>query len=162
MNHPHLSVVIPVYNSEDTIGACIDSVLQQSYTGFELIIVDDGSTDKSGDICDDYSERDSRITVIHQSNKGRTEARWQGVKTARGEWLTFVDSDDTLPVDALMHLSAVANEDTDIVLGNGYTLPDEQRRQIPMAEFRHLAIRGEGNIGLPWGSLYRRSVLSSY
>lgn len=77
---PKISVVIPVYNSEDTISACIESILQQSFTEFELIIVDDGSIDKSGIICDNYHLRDSRIMVIHQSNSGRTEARWQGVK----------------------------------------------------------------------------------
>jgi len=162
MNEPKISVVIPVFNSENTIGACIESVLRQTFSDFELIIVDDGSTDNSGAICDDYHSRDTRITVIHQSNKGRTEARWQGVKTAQGEWLCFVDSDDTLPADSLSFLHSATEDTTDIVLGNGDTLSGEQRRQIPMVDFRHLAVRAEGQIGLPWGSLYRRSVLSYY
>ena len=159
---PKISVVIPVYNSEDTISACIESILQQSFTEFELIIVDDGSIDKSGIICDNYHLRDSRIMVIHQSNSGRTEARWQGVKKAQGEWLCFVDSDDTVPADSLNNLYNSANDTTDIVLGNGYTFSHERRRQIPMSDFRHLAVRSEGNIGLPWGSLYRRSILTDY
>ena len=157
---PKISVVIPVYNSEDTIGACIESVLQQSFSDFELIIVDDGSIDHSSTICDDYRLRDRRITVVHQSNNGRTEARWQGVKRAQGEWLCFVDSDDTLPADSLKYLFTGASNDTDIVLGNGSTLRNEQCRKIHISDFRHLAVRAEGNIGLPWGSLYRRSVLS--
>lgn len=157
-----ISVIIPVYNSEQTIAACIKSVQLQSFTDFELIIIDDGSTDYSGKICDDYSLRDHRICVVHQSNRGRTEARWQGVTRAHGEWLCFVDSDDTLPADSLRDLFAGTSDDTDIVLGNGSTLPNEQRRQILMSEFRHLAVRAEGQIGLPWGSLYRRSVLSHY
>lgn len=157
-----ISVVVPIYNSADTLSACIESILNQTFSDIELILVDDGSTDRSGDICDSYVSKNSRISVIHQPNKGRTEARKAGVNKATDEWLCFVDSDDTLPPDALSVLYSAATNDTDIVLGNGYTLSDEQRKQIPMAEFRHLAIRGEGNIGLPWGSLYRRSVLSPY
>ena len=88
---PKISVVIPVYNSEDTIGACIESVLQQSFSDFELIIIDDGSIDLCGKICDDYGLRDHRISVVHQSNRGRTEARWQGVTRAHGEWLCLFD-----------------------------------------------------------------------
>ncbi|MBQ9669136.1 MAG: glycosyltransferase family 2 protein [Prevotella sp.] len=157
-----ISVVIPVYNSADTIASCIESVLRQSVTELELIIVDDGSTDQSGSICDDYAQRDRRICVVHQPNKGRTEARAEGVRRAQGEWLSFVDSDDMLPADSLALLSAKAGDDVDIVLGNGYSLPDESREQIPMADFRHMAIRADGTIGVPWGSLYRRRLLTPW
>ena len=157
-----ISVIVPIYNSADTLSKCIESILNQTFTDIELILVDDGSTDGGGNICDSYASKDQRIHVIHQSNKGRTEARKAGVSQAMGEWLCFVDSDDTLPIDSLSFLHGAADDSTDIVLGNGYTLPNEQRKQIPMAEFRHLAVRAEGNIGLPWGSLYRRSILSPY
>ena len=157
-----ISVIVPVYNSEDTISACIESILNQSYTDFELIVVNDGSTDKSGKICDEYAEKDSRVTVIHQNNRGRTAARWAGVEASVGEWISFVDSDDTLPIDALLCLSKGINAETDIVLGNGYTLPSESRKMIPMDDFRHMTIRAEGNIGLPWGSLYRRNSINYY
>ena len=157
-----ISVVVPIYNSADTLSACIESIQNQTFSDIELILVDDGSTDGSSEICDNYTAKDHRIHVVHQPNKGRTEARKVGVNKATGEWLCFVDSDDTLPANALSILYSAVENDVDIVLGNGFTLPNEQRRQIPMTEFRHLAVRGEGNIGLPWGSLYRRNILSDY
>ena len=159
---PDVSVIVPIYNSEETIGACIESILHQSYTDTEVILVDDGSTDESGAICESYRSKYVRIHVIHQSNKGRTEARYVGVQQAHGEWVAFVDSDDTLPCDALQNLYEATSGQTDIVLGNGYTLPNEQRTVIPMSDFRHLAVRGEGTIGVPWGSLYRRTLMTPY
>ena len=157
-----ISVIIPIYNSEVFLAACIESVLEQTHKDLELVLVDDGSSDNSGKICDDYAERDSRISVVHQPNRGRSEARARGVLEASGEWVAFVDSDDQLPQDALQRLYAVADDNTDIVLGNGYSLgllpcPTV----IEMAEFRHLAVRGEGTIGVPWGSLYRQKLLVS-
>ena len=157
-----LSLVVPIYNSEETIGKCIESIQLQTFSDIELILVDDGSTDNSGRICDDYAVNDDRIKVIHQENKGRTEARWQGVQQANGSWVTFVDSDDMLPKDALANLYEKADDETDIVLGNGQELPDERREVIPMEDFRHLTVRGDGTIGVPWGSLYRRSCLTAY
>ena len=96
-----VSVIVPIYNSEDTIKGCISSIVEQSFDDIEIILVDDGSTDQSGRICDDFASKDSRIIVIHQENKGRTAARFEGVKRAKGDWIAFVDSDDQLPVDAI-------------------------------------------------------------
>lgn len=154
-----ISIIVPTYNSEGTIAACIESICQQTLPQWELLLVDDGSTDKSGCICDAYADKDARIRVIHQANKGRTEARAEGVRNANGEWVAFVDSDDTLPSSALADLLAQACEESDIVFGNGYTLADEHRKVIPMTDFRHLAVRGEGTIGVPWGSLFRRTSI---
>lgn len=163
MNKVLLSVVIPVYRSEAFIAACIESVLVQSFSNFELIVVDDGSDDASGSICDAIARRDDRITVIHQTNSGRSAARARGVAAAQGEWVTFVDSDDRLPSEALALLYAAATDETDIVMGNGYTLHlDPCPRRIEIEEFRHLAVRSEGTIGVPWGSLYRRTLLSEW
>lgn len=157
-----ISVVIPIYNSEPFLAACIESVLRQTYNELELILVDDGSTDGSGSICDDYALRDTRIMVVHQPNGGRSQARACGVMKASGEWVAFVDSDDQLPADALQLLHAAAGSDTDIVLGNGYALGLRPcPAMMAMHEFRHLAVRGEGTIGVPWGSLYRRCLLLS-
>lgn len=156
-----VSVVIPVYRSEAFIASCIESIQHQTLRDFELIVVDDGSDDDSGRICDECASRDARIKVIHQPNRGRTEARARGVAEAQGEWVTFVDSDDRLPQDALQLLYAAAGTDTDIVLGNAYSLGLHPcPEMIAMDEFRHLAVRGEGTIGVPWGSLYRRRLLS--
>ena len=91
---PKLSVIVPVYNTEKYLRECIDSILAQTFTDFELILVNDGSTDGSGAICDEYTEKDPRIQVIHQENGGITVARKCGVRVARGEYVTFVDSDD--------------------------------------------------------------------
>ena len=157
-----VSVIVPIYNSADTISSCIESILSQSLTNLELILVDDGSTDGSGDICDRYALQDDRIKIVHQQNKGRTEARYVGVKQAKAAWVAFVDSDDALPHSALSLLYSHTTDDVDIVFGNGYTLTPENRPQIPMADFRHLAVRAEGTIGVPWGSLYRRSLLTAY
>lgn len=91
---PKLSVIVPVYNTERYLRECIDSILAQTFTDFELILVDDGSTDGSGSICDEYADKDPRIQVIHQENVGATAARRKGVNQACGEYIAFVDSDD--------------------------------------------------------------------
>lgn len=79
-----ISVIVPVYNREHTISKCVNSILNQTYRNFELILIDDGSTDKSGDLCDDFSKQDSRVKVFHQENKGVSAARNQGLKLSGG------------------------------------------------------------------------------
>lgn len=156
-----VSVIVPVYNAGQTIESCLESVLLQSFGDFELVVVNDGSSDGSGVLIDAAAARDGRVVAIHQANKGRTEARHAGVERASGEWVCFVDSDDTLPPDALENLmEGTRRGDTDIVLGNGRSLPGPLRECIGIGEFRHLTVRAEGTIGVPWGSLYRRSVLT--
>lgn len=91
-----ISVIIPVYNSEKYIKRCIDSVLGQTYQNYEIILVDDGSTDRSGEICDEYAEQRNFIRVIHQNNKGQAAARNVAIELAKGEWISFVDSDDMI------------------------------------------------------------------
>lgn len=88
------SIIVPVYNSERYLSRCIDSILKQTVKDFELILVDDGSRDSSGKICDKYTERDKRIVVIHQLNKGVSAARNVGISVAKGKYIVFVDSDD--------------------------------------------------------------------
>lgn len=94
-----ISVIIPVYNTASYLKKCLDSIIEQSYSELEVILVDDGSTDESGSICDEYAGRDSRISVLHQKNQGVSMARNNALKMARGEWLSFVDSDDWLEPD---------------------------------------------------------------
>ena len=91
---PKLSVIVPVYNTEKYLRECIDSILAQTFTDFELILVDDGSTDSSGAICDEYAGKDPRIQVIHQENGGVTRARKAAMRVAKGSWVSFIDSDD--------------------------------------------------------------------
>lgn len=91
-----LSIIVPIYNGEKFLSCCIDSILSQSFTDFELLLVDDGSEDNSGKICDGYALKDRRIRVIHQTNSGVTFARKTGVEYAKGEYVCFVDADDYL------------------------------------------------------------------
>lgn len=159
---PSVAVVIPVYNAEETIGDCIESICAQSKTDIELIIVDDGSRDGSYAVCRNAVEKDNRIKVVRQKNMGRTVARRKGTDTATAAWIAYVDADDILLPNALKKLYDKATDEVDIVLGGGETLGNNFRSQIGIDDFRHLAVRGEGTIGKPWGSLYRRSVLSRY
>lgn len=89
-----ISVIVPVYNVEKYLSRCIDSILSQTFTDFELLLVDDGSTDKSGEICDEYAKTDARIKVFHTENRGVSAARNLGIKEASADWISFVDSDD--------------------------------------------------------------------
>ena len=99
-----ISIIIPVYNVEDYLPQCIDSILIQSYKNIEIILVDDGSTDASGRICDDYAKSDNRICVIHTKNGGQSRARNIGIDSAKGEYITFVDADDTITTDYIATL----------------------------------------------------------
>lgn len=98
---PQISVIVPVYNAEQFIADCIESILTQSYTEFELLLIDDGSKDKSGMICDAYAEKDPRVRVIHKENGGVSSARNLGLSIATGEYVTFVDSDDWIDQEFL-------------------------------------------------------------
>ncbi|RZK55716.1 MAG: glycosyltransferase [Pedobacter sp.] len=96
---PFLSIIIPVYNKANYLDSCIKSILAQSFTDFELILINDGSTDGSGDKCDNYSDLDKRITVFHQSNQGVSTARNKGLSIAKGSYIGFIDADDTIESD---------------------------------------------------------------
>lgn len=89
-----ISVIVPIYNVEEYLPTCIESILNQTYKDLEIILVDDGSTDKSGEICNGYAKQDNRCIVIHQSNKGLSEARNVGLDYAKGEYISFIDGDD--------------------------------------------------------------------
>lgn len=97
--NPLLSVIIPIYNIEQYISKCLDSVLSQTYTNLEIILVDDGSTDNSGKICDTYEKKDSRIKIIHQKNSGLSSARNKGIDISTGQYIGFVDGDDYIDKD---------------------------------------------------------------
>ena len=107
---PTISVIVPVYNAQKHIHRCVDSILAQTFTDFELILVDDGSPDNCGAICDEYAAKDIRIRVIHQENQGQAAARNHAVAVTRGEWVCFVDSDDMIHPQMLEHLHRAAQE----------------------------------------------------
>ena len=99
MNTPRLSIIVPVYNVEKYIHSCINSILNQHFSDFELILVDDGSTDNCGKICDEYASSDKRVRIIHQENGGVSAARNKGIDVSQGEIIGFVDSDDIICAD---------------------------------------------------------------
>jgi glycosyltransferase involved in cell wall biosynthesis len=129
---PVISIIVPVYKAEPYFRRCIDSILAQSFTNFECILINDGSPDGCPVICDEYANKDNRIVVIHQENKGVSAARSAGLDKAQGEWIVFVDGDDTLPVNALQYLWLKAKkENLDIVIGNfNYVTSKEKKIKI--------------------------------
>lgn len=111
MRTPKISIIIPVYNTEKYLHRCIDSIIAQTFTDFELLLIDDGSRDSSSKICDEYVRKDSRIRVFHKKNGGVSSARNLGILKSLGEYLTFVDSDDYVSVDYLQYLLPQNGED---------------------------------------------------
>jgi glycosyltransferase involved in cell wall biosynthesis len=108
--NPKISIIVPVYNVESFIHECIKSILEQTFIDFELILVDDGSSDNSGSICDEYSKIDKRIKVIHKENGGQSSARNRGIDAANGEFIGFVDSDDWVHHDMYRTLYSLGME----------------------------------------------------
>lgn len=116
-----ISVIVPVYKVESYLDRCVQSVLCQSFPNFELILVDDGSPDNCGKICDEYAHKDNRIKVIHKENGGLSEARNYGIDSATGEWLFFLDSDDWIHPQTLEKLYKAATENNVLVSMCGYS-----------------------------------------
>ena len=124
-----VTVVVPVYNVRPFLETCLDSLLQQTYPYLEILLIDDGSTDGSGDLCDHYARKDSRIQVIHQENGGLGAARNEGIRRARGEYLSFVDSDDWIDacmVEKMLDFSSDCGKE--IICGN--YVQEERNRSI--------------------------------
>ena len=111
-----ISIIIPVYNTEAYLPACMDSILSQSFTDFEVLLVDDGSKDGSGVICDGYAAKDSRVRVLHKENGGVSLARNLALEQARGEWICFIDSDDRLVSNGLKVLAGGISDQVDLVM----------------------------------------------
>lgn len=108
--NPRVSIIVPVYKVEKYLENCVESVLEQTYTNWELILVDDGSPDKCPQLCDAYAQKDDRISVIHKKNGGQASARNQGIKVAQGEYITFLDGDDFLSGEYLSKLILYAEQ----------------------------------------------------
>ncbi len=126
---PKYSFIIPVYNVEKYLRECIDSILSQTYKDYEIILVDDGSKDSSGSICDEYAEKNEAVRVIHQENAGLSMARNNGVKASLGEFIIFLDSDDYWYYDtALEDINDIISSDTDVVIFSSYNLDDSTKK----------------------------------
>lgn len=162
---PSISVIIPVYNTEKYLRRCIDSVLAQTYKDFELLLIDDGSKDSSGTICDEYAAKDARVKVFHKENGGVSSARNVGLDNAQGEWVTFVDSDDWLSKDYLDDL--IRHTDSDLVIAD-FTVEGEKQwnEDLPVGKWQGNDLNRiiEGSIGIaritaPWCKLLRRALV---
>lgn len=165
---PRISVIVPAYNAEKTLGQCVESILGQSFVNFELIIVDDGSKDRTAAICDDYAARDPRVKVVHKRNGGVGAARNSGLDIAGGEFIAFVDSDDTVKDVYLADLYDHIDDDVDLVISNAsvfkygrwigekyeaVSVRDDDFDEIFAKNILHTS---------PWSKLYRASVIAEH
>lgn len=163
---PLISVIVPCYRVETYLPNCIESILNQTYSHWELVLVDDGSPDKSGNICDDYARKDSRIKVLHKENGGLSSARNAGMKLMQGDYVTFLDSDDFLHKDALSTMmSYIEAYDAQIVQCNfirGYdtNFPTWNGKERINKYDNHTIFTKLAAKIIVCGKLYRRDILN--
>lgn len=159
---PQISVIVPIYNTEDYLPECIDSIFCQTFTNFELILVNDGSPDACSKICDEAKKKDNRVHVIHQENLGVTRARANGVDTASGDFICFVDSDDTLLPHALQTLINAVTDETDIIIGD--VIPAyyaTSAHYVSISEYRKQCVVMDGIHPGPYAKLFRRTLFDN-
>lgn len=138
---PLVCVVVPIYKTEKYISKCVDSILSQTYTNLEVVLVDDGSPDRCGAICDEYAARDSRVKVIHKENEGVSVARNAGIDAAKGEYVAFVDSDDYVMPSYIERLcNAVVNDCSDMAVCN--MIREEGLKREAMLKLDDCVVRG--------------------
>lgn len=164
-----ISVIIPVYNVALYLEACLNSVVSQSYTNLEILLIDDGSTDHSGAICDQFASIDSRIKVIHQKNAGAAAAKNAGLRAATGEYLSFVDSDDYLESGAFaLMVSCLEKYDADVVqcayrdlfTDGSFSTVNRESVETYTAEEYLLRYTTDWTSCLLWDKLYKRALFS--
>ncbi|GFI46603.1 putative glycosyltransferase EpsJ [Lachnospiraceae bacterium] len=167
-----ISVIVPVFNVEGQLGRCIDSILVQTYRNFELILIDDGSTDRSPQICDNFTGRDKRVKVIHIPNGGLSKARNLGIKESAGRYLTFVDSDDYLADDYLSFLAALLKKyNTDIAGCQHQPFSDERKELRCIGKAKEYVFSGQEAVAdlcykkhitcSAWGKLYKKELFET-
>lgn len=155
-----ISIIVPVYNTEEYLDKCILSIMAQTYADFELLLIDDGSTDSSGSICDKYAAQDSRVRVFHKENGGVSSARNLGLDNVRGEWIAFVDSDDSVKESFLCNMLPLRNEDFIMTSSDvrGECFPDAVYTGKDMIK---IALSG-WHMLCPWGKMFMSSIVSDY
>lgn len=157
-----ISVIVPVYNVAEFLPRTINSILAQTYKNFELILVDDGSPDNSGKICDNYGGKDNRIRVFHTPNRGAAAARMFGVEQGVGRWVIFLDGDDTLPESAIQDLVNCNTADYDITIGtlnlnNKKQFKHKRTGVLNRNEYIEALLLGEASIG-PGAKLFKKEL----
>ena len=169
---PLISVIVPVYKTEKYIHRCVKSILRQTYKNLEIILVDDGSPDKCGEICDEYQELDSRVKVIHQENAGISVARNKGIDVAKGEYIAFVDSDDYIALDMVEVLYSKI-DDSDYVSCGFLRCDSEEKIEYLFLTTEEIELTGEEALlqhytgenarmkiscVYAWGKLYKKEL----
>lgn len=167
--NPLISIIIPVYNAESTLNRCIDSIINQSFDDWELLLIDDGSKDQSGKICDEYAAKDSRIKVFHKENGGVSSARNVGIDNSLGKWVTFIDSDDKI-FDDIFSLLKYSNGD--LIVFN--FIIDQNTKEYPQYLFKENTLYCNVQMKqlleqyihslifrVPWGKFYRKDLIGS-
>lgn len=167
-----ISIIVPIYNAEQFLHRCIDSILAQSYTDFELLLVDDGSTDSSGIICDEYTVRDNRVRVFHKANGGVSSARNIGLDNAQGCYITFCDADDYVEPNWLSVYSDAIVQDVDLAIQGLYYIHksgEKETKRLPILRGydinskRNLIVElfNQGVYGYPVTKLFRRDIIEA-
>lgn len=171
---PCVSIIIPIYNAEATLRRCVDSVLGQEYTDFELILADDGSRDGSGPLCDAYAQADSRVRVLHKENSGVSDTRNQAMSAAQGRYLQFLDADDWITPNATKLLVRTAeSHQCDLVISDFYRVVGDRvspkgdiDEDGPLTREEYAAHMMENPAdfyyGVLWNKLYRRDIIESH
>lgn len=169
-DNPKISIIVPIYNSEKYLSRCIDSILSQTYKNIEIILVEDGSPDNCGLICDDYSRKDSRVKVIHQKNKGVSAARNIGLDYATGDYIGFVDSDDYIELDMYDTLWRLIKETEADIACISMIIHDENGRPLVVDEkqavwiytseeaIRNMFFDNTTTCGHLWNKLYKAEL----
>lgn len=164
---PLVSIIVPVYNAGKYLNRCIDSILSQTMTDFELLLIDDGSKDNSGRICDEYAEKDARVRVFHKPNGGVSSARNLGLDNAKGKWITFVDADDRCSCNYLEHLLSKVDDDTDLIISYAVICDSTGEKaevypeyKVNATNFERLFVDSDMHWHTsPWAKLYRASII---
>lgn len=165
-----ISIIVPVYNNINHIKKCIESIINQSYRNIEILIVDDGSTDKSIIICEEYSKRDSRIRIISQENQGVSAARNTGLRNAIGDYIGFVDSDDYIEKDMYENLIIAANKHDADIVETGVYLTDENENILRTTKFKENMLynkydcvtsflSGDNTANYVWNKIFKQSLV---
>ncbi|WFE83091.1 glycosyltransferase family 2 protein [Parabacteroides chongii] len=163
-----ISVIVPIYNAESFLDKCIQSVLQQSFIHFELLLINDGSNDRSGDICEHYAQKDTRIKVIHQPNGGVSKARNKGLEIANSEWVTFIDADDWIEKDTLQTYINHLKPEIDMII-MGYNFVTQTNKIISYTSSNYLETSNKAQVlikmenshyyGFLWNRIFKKEIL---
>lgn len=171
MNNTLISIIVPVYNSERYLKDCLESIINQSYKNLEIILINDDSKDKSGEICDKIADRDSRIRVFHKNNEGVSVARNYGLGKSNGEYIYFSDSDDILEKDLIYKLvEALEKTSSDIAMCSYYTFQETNKKHFSSEklfngnysrkEFAKIMLENECYSGYLWNKLFKKTLLN--